>query len=114
MLNFIQFPFGEALEWQRKSTFLISHSSFLISIGLTLTELEATACLGLTRLLALYLTAVASQESGVLQLLLVLLVDLHQGAGNGEAQGLALTSETATVEVDSGCFTTYCRMAEGK
>ena len=67
--------------------------------GLTLTELEATTCLRLSRLLTLYLTAVACQESGVLQLLLVLLVDLHQGTGNGEAQSLALTCEATTVEV---------------
>ena len=69
-------------------------------VGLTLTELEATTCLWLTRLLTLNLTAIACQESGILQLLLVILVDLYQCTSNGKAQSLALTSEATTVEVD--------------
>ena len=66
---------------------------------LTLTELEAAASLGTTRLLALHGTAVAGEESSVLELFLVLCVDFHQGAGDGQAQGLALAGEAATVEV---------------
>ena len=66
---------------------------------LTLTELEATTCLGLTGLLALHLAAVAGEESLNLEGLLVIGVHLDKGAGDSHAQGLALTSETATVEV---------------
>ena len=70
-----------------------------VQYGLTLTELEATTCLRLTRLLALDLAAVACQESLGLQCFLVLGVQLDQCACNGETQSLALTRETATVEV---------------
>lgn len=66
---------------------------------LTLTELEATASLGLTWLLTLNGTAVTSEEAMVLEVLLVFSVDLHQGACNGKAQSLALTCVTATIEV---------------
>ena len=69
--------------------------------NLTLTELEATTSLRLTWLLTLNLTGIASQESMVLQVLLVLSIDLYECAGNGKAQSLALTSEAATVE---GCL----------
>ena len=69
------------------------------SAGLTLTELEATTRLGLTWLLTLYLTAVACQETFVLQRLLILGIDLHQCTGDSEAERLALTSETTSVEV---------------
>ena len=72
----------------------------LISLQrLALAELEVSTSLGLTRLLALDGTAVAREESGVLELLLVLGVDLDERTGDGEAQGLALTGETTTVEV---------------
>ena len=66
---------------------------------LTLTELEAATSLGLTWLLTLYLTAVACQETFVLQLLLVFFIDLHQSTGDSEAESLALTCEATTVEV---------------
>ena len=66
---------------------------------LTLTELEATTCLGLTGLLTLNLTSIAGQETVVFQSLLVLGINLDQCTGDSEAQSLALTSETTTVEV---------------
>ena len=65
---------------------------------LTLTELEATTCLWLTWFLTLYLTAVACEETLVLQRLLVFGIHLNEGTGNSEAKCLALTSETTTVE----------------
>ena len=68
-------------------------------MNLTLTELEATTSLRLTRLLALYLTGVASQESVILQVFLVLSIYLDESAGNSETQSLALASEAATVEI---------------
>ena len=71
----------------------------MLSIILTLTELEATASLRLTRLLALYLAAVACEETVVLQVLLIFGIDLHQSAGDAQTQSLALTSEATSVEV---------------
>ena len=91
---------------------------------LTLTELEAATSLRLTGLLTLNLTAVTCQETGVLELLLVLFVHLDKGAGDSHAQGLALASETApsrftlmsyfsaTSSRRSGCFSPYSRIAE--
>ena len=66
---------------------------------LTLAELEATACLRLTRLLTLNLTSVACEEALYLESLLVLSVNLNECASDSEAESLALTCETATVEV---------------
>lgn len=66
---------------------------------LTLTELEATASLRTTRFLTLNGTCVTSKESVIFQILLVFLVDFNECACNGEAQSLALTCETATIEV---------------
>ena len=81
---------------------------------LTLTELEATASLGLTRLLTLNGTAVAGEEAVVLEVLLVFSVDLHQCAGNGEAQSLALASVTTTVEIGLDIiFSFYAEKSEG-
>ena len=70
-----------------------------LSSRLTLTELEATTSLRLTWLLTLNLTAITCQETSVLQLLLILFVHLDEGTGDSHAQGLALASETTTVEV---------------
>ncbi len=69
------------------------------SFGLTLTELEAATSLGLTGLLTLYLTAVACQETSILQLFLVLFVHLDEGTGNSHAESLALTCKATTVEI---------------
>ena len=66
---------------------------------LTLTELEATARLGLTGFLTLNSTRVACEEALVRESLLVLGINLHEGAGNGEAQGLALAGEATTIKV---------------
>ena len=66
---------------------------------LALAELEAAACLWLTRLLTFNGTGVACEEALVLEGLLVFSVNLHQCAGDGETQSLALTGEAATVEV---------------
>ena len=66
---------------------------------LTLAELEATACLRLTRLLTLNLTSVASEEALCLESLLVFCVNLNERTGDSEAESLALTCEAATVEV---------------
>ena len=66
---------------------------------LTLTELEVTASLGLSRLLTLNGTAITCEESVVLEVLLVFSVDLHQRTCDGETQGLALAGETTAVEV---------------
>ena len=72
---------------------------WMLNRRLTLTELEATASLRLTWLLTLNGTAVACEEAVVLEVLLVFCVDLHQGAGDGEAKSLALACVTATIEV---------------
>ena len=66
---------------------------------LSLAELEVSTGLRLTWLLALNLTAVACQESVVLQALLVFSVDLDQCTSDGETQSLALACEAATIEV---------------
>ncbi len=87
---------------------------------LTLAELESLAGLGLTGFLALYGTRVAGHETLLAQGTLVLGVNLHQGAGDSQAQGLGLSLVTATNEVNldvivlSGCLTMYCRMGLGK
>ena len=65
---------------------------------LTLTELEATTSLGLTGLLTLNGTGVASHEAFSTKSLLVISIDFHECTGNSEAKCLALTSETTTTE----------------
>ena len=72
----------------------------LLLRGLTLAELEACACLWTTRLLALHSAGVAGEEALILECFLVLSVDLHQCAGDGKPQSLALTGEATSVEVD--------------
>ena len=67
---------------------------------LTLAELEATTSLGTTWLLTLYLTAVASHEAFSTECLLVLGIDLNQCAGDSQTESLALTGETATLQVN--------------
>jgi hypothetical protein len=62
-------------------------------------ELEATTCLGLTGLLALYGAWVASHETFCTKGFLILGVNLYEGAGDGEAESLALSGITATEEV---------------
>jgi hypothetical protein len=66
---------------------------------LTLRELEATTSLWTTWLLTLNLTRVASEEAVILEVLLILSVNLNECASDSEAESLALTCETATVEV---------------
>ena len=66
---------------------------------LTLTELEAAACLGTTRLLALNNARVAGQEAFILEGFLVLGVNLDESAGDAQAQSLALAGKAATVEI---------------
>lgn len=67
---------------------------------LTLGELETLACFGTTGLLALYDARVAGHEAFGTERALVLGVDLHEGAGDGETESLGLTFVTAAVEVD--------------
>ena len=67
---------------------------------LTLGELEALAGFGTTGLLALYDARVAGHEAFGTERALVLGVDLHEGAGDGETESLGLTFVTAAVEVD--------------
>ena len=62
-------------------------------------ELEATTGLGLTGLLALHGTRVAGHETFGAEGLLVLGIDLHECAGNGQTESLALSGEAATVNV---------------
>ena len=66
---------------------------------LTLAELESLASLGLTGFLALHGTRVAGHETFLAQRALVLGVDLHQGAGDSETQGLGLTFIATSNEV---------------
>ncbi len=67
---------------------------------LTLTELEAAASLGLTRLLTLNGTRVAREEACILQLFLIFCVHLDECAGNGEAKSLALSCIAAAVKIN--------------
>ena len=66
---------------------------------LTLAELEALACLGASRLLALYDAGVACKEAMVFQVLLVLSVDFDKSACYRETQSLALACEAAAVKI---------------
>ena len=66
---------------------------------LTLAELEACACLGASRLFALHNAGVAGEEALVFEGFLVLFIDFHKCACNGESESLALTCKAATVEV---------------
>ena len=70
-----------------------------ILFRLTLRELEAATCLWTSWLLTLYLTCITCQEAVVLQILLILFVNLHQCACNGEAQSLRLTGEATAVQI---------------
>ncbi len=91
---------------------------------LTLTELEATTSLGLTRLLTLNSTAVAGKESVILEVLLILGVHLHQCTGDGEAQpgsgqcnrrrrGCHDVILLSNFQKFQCCLTTYARIADG-
>ena len=76
---------------------------------LTLGELEALASLGTTGLLTFNDARVAGHEAFDAECVLVLGVDLDEGAGDGETESLGLTFVTATVKVDLdvillGCF----------
>ena len=66
---------------------------------LTLGELEALAGLGLTGLLTLYGTRVASHEAFHAKCMLVLGVDFYKSAGDGKTKCLGLTLVAATVKV---------------
>ena len=66
---------------------------------LTLAELEALACLGASRFLALYYARVACKEAVVFQVLLVFGVYFDECACYREAQSLALAGEAAAVKV---------------
>jgi len=68
---------------------------------LTLGELEAFAGLGLTGLLTFNDTRVAGHEAFCAKGGLVLGVDFHQSAGDGETEGLGLAFVTSAVDVDS-------------
>ena len=71
---------------------------------LTLTELEVSTSLWLTWLLTLDSTAVACQESVILQVLLVLSVNLNQCTSDSKTQCLALTSKATTIEVGLNAY----------
>ena len=93
MLNIVQLPLVGI------SVKSLNSKHLTLIKKLTLTELEATACLGLTGLFALYLAAVAGEEALHLECLLVLGVHLDECAGDSHAQSLALAGEATTVEV---------------
>lgn len=76
-----------------------SNFSKLADNRLTLAELEAATCLGLTGLLALHLTRVTSHEAFCAKSLLVFGIDLNESTSNGQAKGLALAGEATTIEV---------------
>lgn len=66
---------------------------------LTFAELEAATCTGLARLLALNLASIAGEESCCLECgTICLLVNLAEGAGDSETDGLSLTFDTAAVD----------------
>ena len=67
---------------------------------LTLGELEALACLGLTGFLTLYRTRVAGHEAFCTECGLVLGVNLYKSAGDSQTECLCLSFVTAAVEVD--------------
>ena len=66
---------------------------------LTLRELEAAACLWLSWLLTLNLTCVTCDEACLAECLLIVSIYLNECASDSEAESLALSCETATVEV---------------
>lgn len=67
---------------------------------LTFAELEATASLGTSRLFTFNGTGITCHEAFSTKSLLVVGIDFHECAGNGEAEGLALSGETTTAEVN--------------
>ncbi len=73
--------------------------SLVFQVILTLRELEATACLWLTRLLTFNSTCITCDEAFSAECLLVFFVDFHKCTGDSEAKCLTLTSVTATCEV---------------
>ena len=83
-------------------TVLFSIKQHSAASGLTLAELEAPACTGLTRLLPLNLTGVAGQETFGLEGGAVgLAVKIAQGAGDTEPDSLCLSFGTTADDVDS-------------
>jgi len=70
------------------------------SIRLTLRELELTTSSGLTGLLTLYDTVVASHEAGCTQRSLVVRIDLDESTSDTETRGLALTGGATAIDVD--------------
>ena len=67
---------------------------------LTLTELEATTSLRTSRLLTFYLAGITCHEALGTQGLLVLGINLDQRTCDGKTQSLALTCETATLQIN--------------
>ncbi len=70
------------------------------SEGLTFAELELLTGTGLTGFLTLDHTRVAAHQTFSLQGRTILWVDFAQSTADGEAQGLRLAVDAATVEVD--------------
>ena len=68
-------------------------------IRLTLRELEAFASLGLTGFLTLYGARVAGHEALCTESGLILGIDFHESAGDGETESLGLAFVTAAVDV---------------
>jgi len=66
---------------------------------LTLAELEATTCLWTSGLLSLDLAAVACHKAFGTECLLVLSVNLDQGACDSQAESLRLTGVATAIEV---------------
>ena len=66
---------------------------------LTFAELEATTCLGTTRLFTFNLTGIASHEAFSAESLLVVSVNFHQSASDSQTESLRLTGETTTAKV---------------
>lgn len=75
---------------------------------LTLAELEAFACLGLTGFLTFNHTAVAAQQAFDLKSGTIFDVVLTQSACNSHAQCLSLTGNAATVEVGFDIPFAFC------
>lgn len=76
--------------------------------GLALGELEALACFGLARFLALHHAGVAGHEAFAAESLLVFGVDFHQSAGDGETKSLGLAFEAASVEIHADVVFLLC------
>ena len=84
-----------------------SNTQSLAKETLTLTELEVSTSFWLTWLLTFNSTAVTSQESMILQVLLIFSVYLNQCTCNSKTQCLALTSKATTIKVGLNVILTF-------